>query len=48
LYLAGNGLDGLEVARRGDREARLDHVDAEPRELMRDLELLGDVQRDPR
>ena len=33
---------------RGDREARLDDVDAEPRELVRDLELLLPVQRDPR
>ena len=40
--------DGLEVARRGDREAGLDHVDAEPRELRRDLELLLRVQRDAR
>ena len=28
-------LDGLEVTRRSDRKARLDHVDAEPRELLR-------------
>ena len=39
--LAGDRLDGLEVAGRGDREAGLDDVDAEPRELMGDLELLG-------
>ena len=44
--LAGDRLDGLEVARRGDREARLDDVDAEPRELVGDLELLARVQRD--
>ena len=36
----------LEVARRGDREARLDHVDAQARELLRDLDLLLRVQRD--
>ena len=34
--------------RRGDRESSLDHVDAEPRELLRDLQLLGRVQRDAR
>ena len=39
-------LHGLEVARRGDREAGLDDVDAEARELVGDLELLGRVQRD--
>ena len=48
LDLAGDRLDGLEVARRGDREAGLDHVDAEARELVGDLELLAGVQRDPR
>ena len=31
--------DRLEVAGRGDREAGLDHVDAEPRQLVGDLEL---------
>ena len=46
LDLAGDRLDGLEVAGRGDREAGLDHVDAQPRELLGDLELLGGVQRD--
>ena len=40
LDLARDRLDGLEVARRGDREAGLDHVDAEPRELLGDLDLL--------
>ena len=45
--LAGDRLDGLEVARRGDREAGLDDVDAEARELVRDLDLLLRVQRDP-
>ena len=39
---------GLEVARRGDREAGLDHVDAEPGELAGDLDLLLRVQRDAR
>ena len=38
--LAGDRLHRLEVARRGDREAGLDDVDAEPRKLVRDLELL--------
>jgi hypothetical protein len=46
LHLAGDRLDRLEVARRGDREPGLDHVDAQPRELVRDLELLDRVQRD--
>ena len=41
-------LHGLEVAGRGDREAGLDHVHAEPRELVGDLELLLLVQRDAR
>ena len=36
--------DGLEVAGRGDREPGLDHVDAQPRELLRDLELLLGVE----
>ena len=45
--VAGDRLDRLEVAGRGDREAGLDHVDAEPRQLLRDLDLLGRVQRDP-
>ena len=46
LDLPGDRLDGLEVAGRGDREPGLDDVDAEARELMGDLELLGRVQRD--
>ena len=46
VNLARDRLHRLEVARRGDREARLDDVDAELRELLRDLELLGLVQRD--
>ena len=44
--LAGDHLDGLEVTGRGDRKAGLDHIDAEPGELMRDLELLDGVERD--
>ncbi len=40
----GDRLHGLEVAGRGDREAGLDHVHPEPRELVRDLELLLLVQ----
>ena len=43
----GDRLDRLEVALAGDREARLDHVDAEARQLLGDLELLADVERDP-
>src|SRR5581483_11716520 len=37
----------LEIPGRGDRKAGLDHVDPEPRELLRDLDLLLRVQRDP-
>ena len=48
LDLAGDRLDRLEVAGRGDREAGLDDVDAEARELVRDLDLLLRVQRDAR
>src|SRR3954468_3225149 len=48
MNLARNRLDGLEVARRRDREAGLDHVNAKPRELVRDLDLLLLVERDPR
>jgi hypothetical protein len=48
LDLPGDRLHGLEVAGRGDREARLDDVDAQPRELMRDLDLLLAVQGDAR
>jgi hypothetical protein len=40
-------LDGLEVTGRGDRKAGLDHVHAEAGELLRDLDLLLGVQRDP-
>ena len=46
LDLARDRLDGLEVAGRGDREAGLDHVDAQARELLGDLDLLLGVQRD--
>ena len=48
LDLAGDRPHGLEVADRGDREARLDDVDAQAGELVCDLELLGAVQRDAR
>ena len=41
LGLRGDALDGLEVARRGGREAGLDDVHVEARQLARDLELLG-------
>ena len=43
----GDFLHRLEVAGRGDREAGLDHVDPEPRQLLGDLHLLGGVERDP-
>ncbi len=43
LDLGRDRLDGLEVVRRGDREAGLDDVDAQLGELARDLELLGPV-----
>ena len=46
--LAGDRPYRLEVTWRGDRESSLDHVDAEPRQLLRDLQLLGRVERDPR
>ena len=48
LDLAGDRLHRLEVAGRGDREAGLDHVHAEPGELLGDLHLLLGVQRDAR
>ena len=47
LHRLGDGLDRLEVALAGDREPGLDHVDAEARELIGDLELLPHVERDP-
>src|SRR4051812_37955415 len=46
--LAGDRAYRLEITGRGDREAGLDDVDAQPRELVGDLELLGGVQRDAR
>jgi len=42
----GDGLHGLEVALAGDREAGLDVVDPEARELLGDLELLSRVEGD--
>ncbi len=45
---AGDRLDGFEVAGGGDRKARLDHVDAEARQLLGDLDLLLGVERDSR
>ena len=47
-WTARRSPDRLEVARGGDREAGLDHVDTEPRQLVGDLELLLRVERDPR
>ena len=44
LDLGRDRLDRLEVVGRGDREPGLDDVDAQPGELVRDLELLGPVQ----
>ena len=46
LHLACDQRDRLEVARRGEREARLDDVHVEPRELLRDLELVLDREAD--
>src|SRR5205814_8582177 len=46
LDFARDRLHGLEVAGRGDREAGLDDVRAQPRELVRDLDLLHAVERD--
>ena len=40
--------DGFELAGRRDGEPGLDDIDVEPRELLRDLELLGLGQRDAR
>ena len=39
-HLAGDLLHRGEITRRGDGEARLDHIHAQPGELMRHLELL--------
>jgi hypothetical protein len=47
-YGLGDRLDRLEVALARDRETRLDHVDAESSQLLRDLELLSHVEGDPR
>jgi hypothetical protein len=47
VHLARYRLDGLEVTRRGDREAGLDDVHPKPRKLVRDLQLLLPVERDP-
>ena len=44
LGLLGDPADRLEVARRGGREAGLDDVDLEARQLAGDLELLGGGQ----
>ena len=44
----GDALHRFEITWRGDREAGLDHVDAEARELLCDLELLLCVQGDAR
>src|SRR5829696_1381688 len=46
--LAGDRLDRLEVPGRRDREAGLDDVHTEARELLRDLHLLLLVERDAR
>ena len=43
LDLAGDGLHRLEIARRGDGEAGLDHVHAEFAQGAGDLQLLGQV-----
>ena len=46
LDLAGDLLDGREVVRGGGREASLDDVHVQPRELLGDLELLLGRQRE--
>ena len=48
LCRARNSAHAFEVAGRGGREAGLDHVDAEPLELLADLHLLVRAQRDSR
>ena len=48
IYRPRDRLYRLEVALAGDGEPGLDHVDAEPGQLLRDLELLGHVERDAR
>ena len=42
----GDRFHGLGLAVRRDRESGFDHVDAEPSELLGDLDLLFEVQRD--
>ena len=44
----GDRADALEVSGRRDGEPRLDHVDPEALELLRDLDLLVGRKRDPR
>ena len=48
LGALGDLVDGGEVALRRDRKAGLDDVDTQPRELLRDLDLLLGVELDPR
>ncbi len=45
---AGDRLHGFEVTLAGHRESGLDVVDTHPGQLLGDLELLGDVEGDPR
>ena len=45
--LAGDGLHGLEVAGAAGRETGLDDVHTQPRELVRDLQLLRRVEAAP-
>src|SRR5579871_135658 len=45
---AADGLDGLEVTRRGDGKSRLDDVHAEALQLPGDLQFLLDIQGSPR
>ena len=48
VHLAGDRAYRLEVTRGRDRESSLDHVHAEARQLLGDLQLLVRVQRDAR
>jgi len=48
VHRLGDRLDRLEVTLRRDGKAGLDDVDAQARELVGDLEFLGDVERDAR
>src|SRR5262249_15165445 len=43
FYFARDRLDRLEIARGGDGEASLDHVDAEVFERVGDFQLFGEV-----